>query len=121
MIELDIIAILDADSAVQAICGGRIYALVRPQTDPLPAIVWQRVSTVPENSLAGFSGLDNVRIQFAHYADTLLQAKMLAAAVSAALDGAASLKCTRTMEMDDQDPETKNFRVVVDFNFWQRV
>jgi len=120
MIESTVVSVLNSAPAVQAICGQRIYAFVRPQTDPLPAVVWQRVATTPINSLTGSSGLDNVRLQLSHYAETLLQAKQLAAAVSAALDGASELKATRTMEMDDQDPETKHFRVVVDFNIWQR-
>jgi len=120
VIEQQVIDVLSASTAVQAICGQRIYALVRPQGDPLPAVVWQRVATTPVNSLQGFSGLDNVRLQFSHYAQTLLEAKQLAAAVSVALNGAEGLKCTRTMELDDQDPETKNFRVIVDFNIWQR-
>lgn len=120
MIEQDVMTILNATPAVQAICGQRIYALVRPQDDALPAAVWQRVSTVPINSLSGFSGLDSVRLQFTCYAATLLAAKQLAAAISVALDGATSVKSTRVMELDGQDPETKDFHVIVDFNIWQR-
>jgi hypothetical protein len=120
MIEQQVITVLNTTPEIQAAVGQRIYALVRPQGDPLPAIVWQRVSTEPINSLQGFSGLDNVRLQFACYAETLLAAKQLAQAVSVALNGANTLKCTRTMEMDGQDPETRNFRVIIDFNIWQR-
>lgn len=120
MIEQDVITVLNASAAVQAICGQRIYALVRPQDDILPAAVYQRVSTVPINSLTGFSGLDAVRLQITCYASTLLAAKQLAAEISMALNGASSLKSTRVMELDGQDPETKDFHVIVDFNIWQR-
>jgi len=120
MIEADIIETLTDSEAVDGLVEGRVYALTRPQEDPLPAIVWQRISTVPQNSLNGFSGLDEVRIQFSCYAETLLQAKELAAAMRSALNGNSELKSTCVMEMDDQDPETRNFRVLVDFNFWQR-
>lgn len=120
MIEQAVITVLNADTAVQAAVGQRIYALSRPQGDPLPAVVWQRVATAPVNSLQGFSGLDDVRLQVSCYAATLLAAKELAAAVRAALNGADTLKCICSMEMDGQDPETQNFRVLLDFNLWQR-
>jgi hypothetical protein len=120
MIEADVIAALDESEAVQDLIEGRIYALVRPQDDPLPALAYQRISTVPVTSLDGDSGLDNVRLRFSCYAKTLLEAKTLAAATRAAINEASGLKSTCVMEMDDQDQETRNFRVIVDFNIWQR-
>jgi len=120
MIEQDIVTALEADSTLSGIIGGRVYPLFRPQTDPLPALVYQRVSTVPTNSITGFSGLDAVRIQFSCYAKTLLEAKELAEALRAAMNADAALRSTCVMEMDEQDPETRNFRTIVDFNVWQR-
>ena len=120
MIETLVLGVLSADTGVQAIVGSRIYAMLRPQADPLPALVYQRVSTVPVVSLQGDSSLDQVRLQVSCYASTLLQAKQLAAATRRAINGASGLKSITVMEIDDQDPETKHFRVVVDFNIWQR-
>jgi hypothetical protein len=120
MIEQTVYTVLSANTAVQAIVGAKIYPLVMPEGVAVPALVYQKVGTTVVNSLEGFSGIESVRLQFSCYAPTLLQAKQLALAVSNALDGAAVLKSTRTMELDGQDPETKNFRVVVDFNIWQR-
>ena len=120
MIEADIVTSLGADSTITGLVGSRIYPLFRPQGDPLPALVYQRVSTVPTNSINGFSRLDAVRIQFSCYAKTLIEAKELAEALRAAMDADPTLKSVCVMEMDEQDLETRNFRTVVDFNLWQR-
>jgi hypothetical protein len=120
MIEEAVLDVLDDDEGVQDIVGDRVYAMVRPQGDPLPALVWQRISTSPVTSLAGDSGVDEVRIQFSCYAETLLAARELAAALRAAICGASELKATTVLLFDDQDPDTRNFRVVVDFSLWQR-
>jgi hypothetical protein len=120
VIEIDIVNALNNNSAITDLVDGRIYPLYRPQSDPLPALVYQRVSTTPENALQGFSGLDAVRLQFSCYAKTLIEAKELAVLLRAALDGDPSIKSTCVMEMDEQDLETRNFRTIVDFNVWQR-
>ena len=120
MIEIAIVTALKNNSTITDIVEDRIYPLFRPQSDPLPALVYQRVSTVPENSLDGFSGLDAVRLQFSCYAKTLIEAKELAVLLRAALDSDSIIKSTCVMEMDEQDLETRNFRTIVDFNVWQR-
>lgn len=120
MIEQTVYTVLTTNPAVQAIVGTKVYPLVIPEEADVPAVVYQKVGTLVVNSLDGFSGLESIRLQFSCYAKTLFQAKQLAQSVSAALNGSAVLKCVRTMEMDDQDAETKSFRVIVDFNIWQR-
>lgn len=120
MIEQNIVTALLGDSTITGLVDDRIYPLFRPEADPLPALVYQRVSTVPTNSINGFSGLDAVRIQFSCYAKTLLEAKELAEALRAAMNADAALKSICIMEIDEQDPETRNFRTIVDFNVWQR-
>lgn len=120
MIEADIVATLAADSAIHNAVGDRVYPLFRPQGDPLPAIVYQRISTAPVNSLSGFSGLDQVRIQFGCYANTVADAKSLAADMRSALDAEESLKGTCVSEIDEIDADTRNFRVIVEYSFWQR-
>lgn len=120
MIEQDVVNALLNNSSVTDIVDSRIYPLQRPQTDPLPALVYQRVSTTPENSLQGFSGIDAVRLQFSCYAKTLIDAKELAMVLRVALDTDTDIKSTCVMEMDEQDLETRNYRTIVDFNIWQR-
>lgn len=120
MIEQDIVASLNANATFNALVGGRLYPLFTPQNAPLPAVVYTRVSTTPENSLLGFSQLDQVRIQFECLAQTVLEAKNLAVVLRAALDAVPSLKATCVYVADDVDADTRNFRVFVDYNFWQR-
>jgi hypothetical protein len=120
VIEQDIVAALNADASFTALVGSRVYPLFRPQDGPLPAVVYQRLSTNPENSLLGFSHLDQVRIQFECFAKTVLEAKTLANVLRTAIDAAPSLKATCVYVADDIDADTRNFRVFVDYNFWQR-
>lgn len=120
MIEEDIVAALNANAAFSALVGTRLFPLFRPQNSPLPSVAYQRVSTAPENSLLGFSNLEQVRIQFECFAKTVLEAKTLASVLRTAIDAAPSLKATCVYVADDIDAETRNFRVFVDYNFWQR-
>ncbi len=120
MIEEDIVAALLAAPTITALVGSRIYPLFRPDGDPLPAIVYQRISTMPENSLLGFSKLDMVRIQFTCYGKTVAAAKQLATTLRTTLDDAAALKGICVYESDEMDADTRNFRVFIDYNFWQR-
>lgn len=120
MIEEDIVATLNSDPTFSALIADRLYPLFRPQNDPIPAVVYQRTSTTPENSLGGFSHLDQVRIQFQCFAQTVAEAKQLAGILRDALDADPSLKATCVYVADDIDADTRNFRVFVDYNFWQR-
>lgn len=119
MIEQDLIDVLDGDSAVTEFVDDRIYPMTMPQGYALPAIVYSRVSTTPVTSLDGDTGVDSVRFEISCYAKTLLEAKQLATAVRAAIN-ASELKSIPVMWIDMQDPETKSYRAIVDFNIWQR-
>jgi hypothetical protein len=120
VIEEDIVASLNADPAFAAVVGDRLYPLQRPQNDIIPAVVYQRVATTPVNSLSGFSRLDSVRIQFSCFAKTVSEAKDLAEILRSAIDADAALKGTCVYEADEIDADTRNFRVFIDYNFWQR-
>lgn len=116
MIETTVYSVLAAAATPAA---SRIYPLERPADDPLPAIVYQRVSTDPDQTLEGDSGLDAVRLQLSCWAETYAGAKALAAATRAAITSSASLKAVTEMEVDDRDPETREYRVILDFRIWQ--
>jgi hypothetical protein len=120
MIEKQLVAILMADAAVQAIAGARIYPMRRPQDDPAPCVVYQRISTAPVKNIEGDSGLDSVRLQVSCWATAYADAKALAAAVRSAIN-ASDLKSATEMEMDDQDAETREFRVMTDYRIWQNL
>lgn len=119
MIEAVFVAALDAAGPVTSIASTRIYAVRRPEGENGAAVVITRMGSEPVNSLDGYSGLDYARLEVVCYAQTLLEAKQLAAAVSAAIDAAVTLRAIRTNEFDDQDPETREFVVVLEFNVWE--
>lgn len=90
-IEPGLFAHLCADAGVAALVGDRIYPAGRiPEAAPLPALTYQRVSTVPQQTLDGLAGLTQVRMQITAWAegDTApAQSKALAAAVIRSLAG----------------------------------
>lgn len=106
-------------SAIKSLAGGRVYPIVLPDTATLPAIVYQRISSVPVTSLDGDSGLDSVRIQISTWSATYKEAKELSQSVRNALN-ASALKIVTENDGDDYEPETKRFRVLADYVVWQK-
>lgn len=106
-------------NALKSLAGGRVYPLVLPDITILPAIIYQRVSSVPINSLDGDSGLDSVRMQISTWAATYKEAKTLSASVRSALDS-STMKIVTENDTDDYEPETKRFRVITDYVVWQK-
>jgi hypothetical protein len=90
-----IIARLEADAAVTALVGTRIYWLVRPQGSPLPALVLQIISEERTQHLKGFNDAFEARVQVAAQAERYSVSRQLAeCAVDALIDVA---------EVDDAD------------------
>lgn len=120
MIESTLFTVLAGAAPVSVLVAARIFPMRRPQRDmTLPAIVYQRVGSSPDYTLAGDSGLDAVRIQVSCWASTYAGAKSLAAAVRTAVTGSASLSAITELELDDQDDATEEYRVILDFRIWQ--
>lgn len=75
------------DGTVAGLVVARIYPLRLPQNPTYPALVFRRVSGPQLHNLAGAAGRATPRLQIDCYAETYLEAKDLAAAVKARLDG----------------------------------
>lgn len=106
-------------AAIKSLANGRVYPVVLPDISSLPAIVYQRISTVPITSLDGDSGLESVRIQVSVWANTYKEAKDLSATVRSTLN-ATTLKIVSDGDSDDYEPDTKRFRVLADYLVWQK-
>lgn len=117
MIQSDIVTILQNDANVSALVSTRIYPLRMPQGGSLPSVVYQRVSTDPVVSLDGDSNLDNVRVQFTCWATSYSGALDLAGKVRDAING-STLKSITNLIIDTEDPETKNYGVIIDISVW---
>jgi len=80
-----IIARLEADAAVTTIVGDRIYWLVRPQGETLPALVLQVISETRTQHLKGFDDMFEARVQVAAQSERYSESRQLAEAAVAAL------------------------------------
>lgn len=74
-------------SAIASLIGNRLTWLVRVQNSPLPSLVLNVISNVPEYSDEGDAGLKQARVQIDCWALTYASAKALARAVKARLSG----------------------------------
>lgn len=81
-----IIGILAANSAANALLGGRVYPLLAPQGTAFPCVVVNTSGVTPENTKNGPALLDNVRVQVDAYAPTYAAANDTAEAVRVAMD-----------------------------------
>lgn len=76
---------LAAHAPLAALVGTRIYPVTYPQGDPLPVVVYQRTSKVPEYTHDGEAGVAESRYQISSFGKTYAQAKQTASAVKSAL------------------------------------
>lgn len=86
-IEKAVAAALKSSPDVKAICAGRVFPLKIPQGTKLPAIVYQRIHSSPDHTLAGYAS-EGVTLMVNCFAMTYGQAKELALAVRSALAAA---------------------------------
>jgi hypothetical protein len=106
-----------ASAPVAALVGTRVYPMMLPQGPAFPAIVYQRISTVPDMLVDG-PGFAPIRMQLSMWATTFDGARTLADAVVTALHGyhGGELRLSRLINLlDDYEPDTKLFRVIADF------
>lgn len=106
-------------TALSGLASGRVYPIVMPEKGTVPAIVYQRISSTPENTLDGGATIDQIRIQVDTYAKTYAEAKNLASQVRTALES-SSAKATLQTDVDFFEPDVKLYRVTQDFYCWQR-
>lgn len=107
---------LSGDGTLTGLVGTRIWNTQRPEADTLPALVFQRVSTIPVNSASGVDGLAGARYQLDAYATTLAAASsVIYAARDAILGTTTGLVLSR---QDIWEEETRAFRIIMDVSVW---
>jgi len=91
-IEIAMRALLVAASDVTDLVGTRIYPEMRQQGEDFPAIVYQLVSTQPQNAMdgGGSTVITRASMSFDSIAETYAGAKTLASKVRAAIGDLAS-------------------------------
>jgi hypothetical protein len=122
-VERLVLQVLATGSPLPTSAGEKVYALILPQDSGFPSVSFQRISSVPTQSLAGASGLDLVRIQIDAWARTYKEAKDLAMQIRVAMDEAARdevLKNRPDTGFDDYEPELRVYRATSDYLCWQK-
>ena len=86
MIEQRIVSLLAADAAITAAVGQRLNPVVLRQETALPSLVYRRLASDPEYTLAGRAGWRSVTVQIFCWAQEYSQARALAERVRVVLD-----------------------------------
>lgn len=87
MIEQRIVSMLAADATIAAAVGQRISPVILRQETALPALVYRRLASDPEYTLAGRAGWRPVTLQIVCWAPEYADARLLAEAVRKRFDG----------------------------------
>jgi hypothetical protein len=109
---------LKSAGAVTAILGAtpKVYRHgSAPQDVVAPYVTWSVIAGVPENNLSSTPQIDRLPVQVDcwHTTDTGIEA--LAVAVRNALEGV----CHMTgILLDEREPETKLYRISLQFDYW---
>lgn len=117
-IESDIFGTLALNSGISAIVGTRVYPVIAPELTVPPFCVYTKVVTNPVNSLIGANPLTNPLFQIDIYARTHTQASSLGILLREAILAATPFSAVWRDTRDDYEPDTKLFRVSLDFSIW---
>lgn len=114
---------LSADSTLLTLVTGRIYPVILPNTPTLPAITYQRISTVRDYATTGPVSLSRIRLQFDSWGRTYAQVKQTDLAIRASLetfsgtlpDGTQVSEIHVDSSQDLYEADAKYYRVSTDY------
>ena len=124
MLEEALYTYLTSQTALTALVATRIYPEVIPQNSALPAIAYQRVSTLPITSRDGGGELRQVRLQFDVLAPEVKTVWQVTTVLEGVLIGFKQAAAPRVdvvfldNRSDLYESETRNYRVSVDALVW---
>lgn len=101
-----------ADGELAAIIGNKVFPVLIPQNTAFPIICYQRISSVPDETLQGYQS-EQVRIQLTVFTKKYNQAKELSNIIRRIM--AVELCAYLEQESDLYDNETKTFQVAADY------
>ncbi|NBO83691.1 MAG: DUF3168 domain-containing protein [Betaproteobacteria bacterium] len=104
-------------TALSTVAGGRVFPNVAPNNVTRPYVVYARVASTPENTLADGAPVENTRFQIDCFDATYAAAVALAEAVKTAMK-ASSLTNLLLLEQDQFEPDALLHRVILDFSVW---
>ena len=107
----------DLFTALSGVAGGRVFPNIAPGNVQKPYVVYARVSSAPENTLADGASVENTRLQVDCFDTTYAAAVALAEVVKAAMKSSAITHLV-LLEQDQFEPEANAHRVILDFSIW---
>lgn len=123
MIEAALYEYLTGYTALVTLVAKRIYPDILPQNSPMPAITYQRISTLPYQTRDG-AGYQRPRIQFSCYGNSALGAMQLVQTLETALLAFARSDSPRVDvaliegRTQNYDPDTKLYKQTLDAFIW---
>ncbi|NUN51914.1 MAG: DUF3168 domain-containing protein [Planctomycetaceae bacterium] len=126
MVEEGLFTLFSTTAGITALIGAgaacRAYPMELPQDETLPALVYSRISGVPEHHLTGRANIGRARFQVDCYAATPAEVKALKEAVREALDhysGAPAGEKIHAIylesDRDFSEPSVDLYHVTLDF------
>lgn len=116
MMQVPLYRYLELSAPLMALVGTRVGPFGEVDQDtPMPYVVWQTISGTPELYLDNRPDIDQSRVQIDVWAATGTEAEQVAEAVRDALEDLGYMVSWGSTE---RDPETRNFRFSMDFEFW---
>ncbi|MEO5331319.1 MAG: DUF3168 domain-containing protein [Magnetococcus sp. YQC-5] len=101
------------------VAGGRIFPHIAPNSVCLPYVTYFRVSEVPDNILDGEPTTFESRFQFDCFGRSLSEVLEVAESVSQAFaDPECGLRFFLNISQDLHEPETNEYRVMMDYSLW---
>lgn len=104
-------------TALATVADGRVFPNVAPNNVARPYVVYTRVASTPENTLADGAPVENTRFQIDCFASTYASAVSLSESVKSAMK-ASSLTNLLLLEQDQFEPDALLHRVILDFSVW---
>jgi len=118
----DLYTRLSTHSGLIALISTRSYPYVLPQNITYPALTYNIISSTTEHAFGSDPGNEMRRVQVSIWDTTALSVENVGIQVKAALSRWSGAQANVTIEdsfldneLDDYDPETKDFRTDLDF------
>lgn len=94
-----------SDASVTSHVGHRVYPHLAPAVDSLPFISWRRLSIRREQTLSDPMGVPFVQVEYLAFAESYLEARQIADAMRAVLDGYSGSFDNTTVRQTSLDAE----------------
>ena len=104
-------------TALSGVAGGRVFPNIAPNDVQKPYVVYARVSSAPDNTLADGAPVENTRLQVDCFDTSYAAAVTLAMAVKTAMKS-SPIAHLLLLEQDQFEPEALLHRVILDFSIW---